>query len=84
MSSQIFLTLYTTGTYCKQPNTTPLFPLSTHNDSPTNCARICQQTDGCLGFDQTVEGMCKLVQTSQRSTYNGFTIQPELVYYERC
>ena len=65
---------------------TPLMPLSTHNDSPStiNCARICQQTDGCFGFDQTVEEMCKLVQTSQRSTYNGSAIKPELVYYERC
>ena len=78
-----FVNTYPTGIYCEQPNMTPLLPLSTHNDSPStiNCALICQSTDGCLGYHQSMEGMCKLVQTS---TYSGSTTQPELVYYEIC
>lgn len=62
-------------TYCKQPNMIPLLP----SPLQLNCARICQQTDGCLGFYQTMEGMCKLVDT-----YDGPNTQPALVYYERC
>ena len=82
----IFFTTYPTGTYCQQPNMAPLLPLSNHNDSLTmwRCAVICQHTDSCLGFDRTMEGMCKFVQTSPTNTYNGSTIKPELVYYERC
>jgi len=56
--------------------------LIVHNDSESeiHCALLCQQTEGCLGFDYTVEGACSLAQTNMKND----SVDPLISYYMTC
>jgi len=71
-----------TDPFCKMSNRTSGQYLIVHHDSKSavHCASLCQQIEGCLGFDYTNEGVCSLAQTNIRVD----TVDPQISYYMRC
>ena len=53
-----------------------------HNTSVSvvQCARLCQQTEGCLGFDYKAEGTCSLAQSNIKAE----PADPPMPFYMKC
>jgi hypothetical protein len=53
-----------------------------HNTSVSvvQCARLCQQTEGCLGFDYRAEGTCSLAQSNIKAE----PADPPMPFYMKC
>ena len=53
-----------------------------HIDSKSvfHCAGLCQQTEGCLGFDYAVDGTCSLAQSNIKADLG----DPPIPFYMKC
>jgi hypothetical protein len=71
-----------TDHFCKMSNRTSGQYLIVHHDSKSavHCSSLCQHTEGCLGFDYTMEGACSLAQTNMKNDF----VDPLISYYMRC
>ena len=71
-----------TDHFCKMSNKKSGLLLIVYHDSKSevHCALLCQQTEGCLGFDYTMDGVCSLAQTNTKTD----SVDPQMSVYMRC